>query len=80
MLKIQMVSFILCLLGAFKANFVVEVSMQNKKSSSAGTYHKKYCVSYLKHPAPNGSFGQIGNIAGSRYVVLSGQGLVRGLV
>lgn len=40
MLKIQMVSFILCLLGAFKDNFVVEVSVQNKKSSSAGTYHK----------------------------------------
>ena len=32
MLKIQMVSFILCLLGAFKDNFVVEVSVQNKKN------------------------------------------------
>lgn len=40
MLKIQMVSFILCLLGAFKDNFVVEVSMQNKNLHQPGTYHK----------------------------------------
>lgn len=71
MLKIQMVSFILCLLGAFKDNFVVEVSVQNKKSSSGGRITKLLCELSLAN-----RLVWANRAHRSRYVVLSGQALV----
>lgn len=74
MLKIQMVSFILCLLGAFKDNFVVEVSVQNKKSSSGVRITKILCELSLANRSELLVWAYRAHR--SRYVVLSGQALV----